>query len=82
MLRGDLIMMSITSATVNILEQTWLVIRHIAFSDMDQMARGWGLNAASPSPRSKRQPAIDLHFSTQSRRTLVKHAKRVATVAH
>lgn len=75
-------MISITSATVNILERTWLVIRHIAFSDMDQMARGWGLKAASPSPLSKRQPAIDLHFSTQSRRTLNKHAKRMATATH
>jgi len=75
-------MISFLSASAHVLERTRQMIRIIAFSDMNQIAKGWGLNATTPSPLLNKKPVIDLHFSTHSRRTLCKSTKRTLPGPH
>lgn len=68
-------MISFSAGTLIILERSRQLVRDIAFDDMKQIARGWGLSGDCPSSRSQQKPTIDLHFSTQSRRALFKRHK-------
>ncbi len=52
-------------------------IRRFAFSEMQQIARGWGLDGDFPAPEKGQRKPLDLNFSERSRRTLSRKGLRI-----
>ena len=73
-------MISLPAMMVASARKTRSWIRHFAFSEMKQIARGWGLEGDLPTPEEGQRKPLDLNFSDRSRRTLGRKGLRVSNL--
>jgi hypothetical protein len=68
---GDL-MRILTAVASSLLKPIKACLRQEAFSEMKQIATGWGLPSSYAVSEEKHKPTINLRFSLKSRRKLYK----------
>lgn len=65
-------MITLTALASTLLKSIKECLREEAFSEMKQIATGWGLPSSYAVSDEKHKPTINLRFSLHSRRTLYK----------
>ena len=65
-------MITLTALASTLLKSIKECLREEAFSEMKQIATGWGLPSSYAVSQDKHKPTINLRFSHQSRRKLCK----------